>query len=36
MINANCAPNCDDEDYRRDAEEAYTIHTDTIYMSLTD
>lgn len=36
MLNANCAPHCDDEDYRHDEKKAYTIHTDTLNVSLTD
>lgn len=36
ILNANCAPHCDDEDYRRDQKVAALPKTDSLEVSIVD
>jgi hypothetical protein len=34
LINSNCSPHCDDEDYTRDQKEAALYHKDSLKILL--
>lgn len=36
ILNANCAPHCDDEDYARDKKEAALYQKDSLHVSIVD
>lgn len=36
ILNAKCAPHCDDEDYARDKKEAALYQKDSLHVSIVD